>query len=114
MDDSVSASLRELGVRTTYHSRLLVAGAMVSLVGIGLTVAGVQMVPPTYVFVSGLAIVLVSMFLAFHDVRIERDVNAERLKPVFELSDNEQACYQVGENDVQGRFQTRKLIIRNI
>jgi len=114
MDDSRLESIRVLYAQTKHHYKVLIAGAVVSLLGwIALTV-GLQRLPLTWLL-SGLGCtLLVAMFLAFHDVRVKRDQFGKQLEPQLEMFDNDPACYQEGDNDGQGHFQTRKVIVRNI
>src|SRR5207247_6757505 len=93
---------------------LVLGGATVSLLGFVLLALGVQQLQVGIVIAAGALLMLIAAFFGFHDVRIERDQLREKLKPVFELTDNEPACYQSGENLEQGRFDTRKVMVRNI
>ena len=65
--------------------RLLVSGAGLSALAWLFFVARIQGVSWRHFALACLAVVLVAMFLAFHDVRVERDGLRDALKPKFEI-----------------------------
>lgn len=105
--------MREFSRRTLRHWGFFVSGAIASLAAWVLMGSGIQTLPVILLVSVGSVLLVCAMARTFHDVRIQRDQYVERLTPVFELTDNEPACYQTDENEEQGRFQTRKVMVRN-
>jgi hypothetical protein len=110
MDETFSLSLRESQAK---HWELFASGAVASIAGFVLPALGFAAIPPKALLWIGLGLIFVAVIQTFHDVRLERDRFAERLKPCFEMGDSDPACYQSGENSNQGRYQMRRVTVSN-
>lgn len=90
MDSSRIESLWVLVRRARSHWKLLLGGAVLS--------AGSYVLPPlTWFYVAmGFGITIAAaLFMAFHDVRIERDSVLLKLEPAFDVRDDDPACRHV-------------------